>query len=561
MPETDANSTPSACPQYRRNTAVFFQNHTAMHTRFTTRATGLLFLLLFGAHATLFSFQFADGAPPAPQTSSKYIFYWGNLQADLTAENQFHTRAQMTPQAFRQMLLRAPYLWNGAAMAQQVSFRLDGHPITATRSEQDYVSRLGWLDETFGAKATDRQVLRLTDLYLDGQATGSIDLVLETQEDKGPNDVVRWQNTIVSMLNTNLLERVVWGREDIHEVSNRDFFTENEFWQTVQQMPFAVWSPYVTPTEIRAGIQVKSRALTTQGFTCILTPDTYTNMVANMANYKHLLEPGSVVSLTLHTHQHERLFEKSLNIVAENDPRLALRRDRDTHNLKIKWGALDQTISNLYLLELRDTQGNLTAVDAPNDMRITIQVGELEPMLALHPQFWIDGEPLPDVTFRLSTPNRSTLVSPGQPMPDSLAADFAQASGDLVMLQLHQLQTPGYDLSSLEFSLSFFTGNNALFMRNTLSALMTAPGSARIKLLPPEEKTKNFEVAFELLEPAAVRLSIFEPDGWNTYTIGDKFPAGRSSVQIPHSVFRRSGKHYLFMNTPFGVAKQEFEVR
>jgi hypothetical protein len=146
-------------------------------------------------------------------------------------------------------------------------------------------------------------------------------------------------------------------------------------------------------------------------------------------------------------------------------------------------------------------------------------------------------------------------------MPDSLAADLAQASGDLATLRLHQMQTPGYDLSSLEFSLSFFTGNNALFMRNTLSALMTAPGSARIKLLPPEEKTKNFEVAFELLEPAAVRLSIFEPDGWNTYTIGDKFPAGRSSVQIPHSVFRRSGKHYLFMNTPFGVAKQEFEVR
>ncbi|MBK9337993.1 MAG: hypothetical protein IPM98_16185 [Lewinellaceae bacterium] len=532
-----------------------------MHSCFTTRATGLLFLLLFGTQATLFGFQFADGTPPAPPTSPKYIFYWGNLQADLTAENRFHTRAQMTPQAFRQMLLRAPYLWNGAAMAQQVSFRLDGHPITATRGEQDYLSRLGWIDETFGARATTGQVLRLTDLYLDGQATGSIDLMLEMQEDSSSNDVVRWQNTVVSMLNTTLLEQVVWGREDIHEVSNRDFFTENEFWQTVQQIPFAVWNPYVTPTEIRAGIQIKSRTLTTQGFSCVLTPDTYTGMVANMANYKHLLEPGSVISLTLHTDQHERLFEKSLNIVANNDPRLALRRNRDTHTLKIKWGALEQSISNLYLLELRDTQGQLTSVDAPNNMRFTIQAGELEYMLTLHPQFWIDGEPLPDVTFHLSTPNRTTLVSPGQPMPDSLSADLAQTSGDLGMLRLHQMQTPGYDLSSLEFSVSFFTGNNALLVRNTLSALLFAPGSARIKLHPPAAQEKVFEVSFDLPEPANGRLSVFEPDGWVTYTSGDKFAAGRNSIQIPRSVFRRSGKHYLFLNTPFGVAKQEFDVR
>ena len=58
-----------------------------------------------------------------------------------------------------------------------------------------------------------------------------------------------------------------------------------------------------------------------------------------------------------------------------------------------------------------------------------------------------------------------------------------------------------------------------------------------------------------------VRLSVFEPDGWNTWTLEEKYAAGQHQVEIPRNVFRNTGKHYLFLSTPFGVARQEFEVR
>jgi len=529
----------------------------------------LVLVPLFGAATALFAFQQADGAPPPPHTSPKFIFYWGNLQADLSPANHFRAAEKITVHAFRQMLLRPPHLWTGSALAPQVSFRLDGHPITATRGEQDYVAKLGWLDEHFVQKATGGQTVHITELYLDGDATGSIDLLLKEPEPTELAEPVVWQNTTISMLNTRLLEQVAWGREDIHEISNRDFFTEDEFWQTIRQTPFAVWQPYIVPTEIRASIRIASRRLTEQGFSCILEGDAYRSMLANVEIYKHLVRPGSVATRMLHTDQHERLFEKNMNIVADNDPRLALRRNRDTHTLRIKWGALDQTISNLYLLpEQLDAAGNLVSTDSPISVGGTTQHGERERMLQRRPEVWIDGVPVPDLAFSLSvdkgmvSPERSTAatrrVLPGEPMPDSLAENLPDT---VTTVHLHHLHAAGYDLSALTFSVSFLDLREPMLLRNTLPVLLNAPGSTRVKLESPVGLDKVYEVIFELLDPAFVRLSVFDPDGWAPYNMEERYAAGKHRVEIPRAVFRRSGKHYLFLNTPFGVAKTEWEVR
>lgn len=520
--------------------------------------TTILALLLWASRTALFGFQLADGARPAPNASDKYIFYWGSLQADLLRENNFHANANVTVHAFRQMLLRPPNLWNGTALVAQVAFRLDGHPITATRGEQDYVSRLGWLDETFSPKATEGQVVHLSDLRLDGATTGSIDIHLKEPETKPSNDVSVWQSNTSSMMNDQLLEQVAWGREDILDISNRDFFTENEFWQIIRLEPFVVWNPYAAQREIRAGIRIASRTLTEQAFTTVLESSAYRGMVANIGNYKHLVRPGSLATLTLHTDQHDRLYEKALNIVADNDPRLTLRRNRDTHTLKIKWGALEQTLRNMYMIgDLRDPQGQLVGVDAPKELRLTINFDELESMLDRRPELWIDGQSVPDLAFSLSAGDWSVHIPTGAPMPDSLAANIpAKAT-----LRLHGLQTVGYDLGAVAFSLNFIQANEAILWRNRLSSLLMAPGSARIVLQPPVLQPKAYAVEFELKEPAFVVLSVFEPDGWTVHTLEEKFAAGTHRVEVPLSAFRNSGKHYLFLNTPFGVVRQEFEVR
>lgn len=522
------------------------------------RLFALLLLLLLN-RPLLFGFQLADGARPAPNTSDKYILYWGNLQADLTRANNFHVTAELTVQDFRQMLLHQPKLWNGKVLVAQVVFRLDGHPLTATRTEQDYVTRLGWLDETFGRPATEGQVLHLTDLRLDEATTGSIDIRLKEPEQQPSKDVVVWQSNTTSMLNTQLLEQVAWGREDILEISNRDFFTENEFWQIIRLEPFVVWNPYVTQREVRVSIRIATRALTEQGFVSMLESNAYRSMVDNVGNYKHLVRPGSLATLTLLTDQHDRLYEKALNIVADSDPRLTLRRNRDTHTLKIKWGALEQTLRNLYLIgDMRDLSGQLVSVDDPRDMRLTINFGELKSMLGQRPALWIDDQIVSDLGFNLSAGDWSVQIPPGEQMPDSLVNTDIPTKATL---RLSGLQASGYALGTLSFSMNFTQSFDFLLWPNRLSSLLFASGSARIALHPPVLQEKVYAVSFELKQETILSLSVFEPDGWNTWTLNEKYIAGQHRVEIPRSVFRNSGKHYLFLNTPFGVARQEFEVR
>ena len=541
-----------------RNTYRALRTITAMLRSVNFRLPALL-PLLFLIPPALFGFQLADGARPAPNTSDKYILYWGNLQADLTRANNFHVTAEITVQAFRQMLLHQPKLWNGKVLVAQVVFRLDGHPLTATRTEQDYVTRLGWLDETFGRPATEGQVLHLTDLRLDEATTGSVDIRLKEPEQAPSKDVVVWQSNTTSMLNTQLLEQVAWGREDILEISNRDFFTENEFWQIIRLEPFVVWNPYVPQREVRASIRIATRALTEQGFVSMLESNAYRSMVDNVGNYKHLVRPGSLATLTLHTDQHDRLYEKALNIVADNDPRLTLRRNRDTHTLKIKWGALEQTLRNLYLIgDMRDLSGQLVSVDDPRDMRLTINYGELKSMLGQRPALWIDDQIVSDLGFNLSAGDWSVQIPPGEQMPDSLVNTDIPTKATLRLSGLH---ASGYALGTLSFSMNFTQSFDFLLWPNRLSSLLFASGSARIALHPPVLQEKVYAVSFELKQETILSLSVFEPDGWNTWTLNEKYIAGQHRVEIPRSVFRNSGKHYLFLNTPFGVARQEFEVR
>jgi hypothetical protein len=130
------------------------------------------------------------------------------------------------------------------------------------------------------------------------------------------------------------------------------------------------------------------------------------------------------------------------------------------------------------------------------------------------------------------------------------------------MLQMDSFQVAGYDLPATTFFLNFFEPLNRLQVLNDFKVLMAAQGSARIKLNPPAyEKT---DLYFEIVIPELVKgtLSIFEPEGArNVFTMEESFSAGTHRIRVPRNVFRNTGKHFCFLNTPFGVAKQEFVVQ
>lgn len=443
-------------------------------------------------------------------------------------------------------------------MAEQIAFKLEGIPVRATRNGQDYPAMIGQLDEAIGQKVNAGQVIQLTELQLEAQIFGRIECYIEADEHQPEEPGYR---TAANMLNTRFLNLVIWGREDIYDNANRDFFSQTEFWQTVKQLPVVEWAPYVKPQTVRAGIRLHELGETPLDLRAILEPADYNALLKKLENYRHLLKPGAAVSLTLHSAaQHERLYEKTMYIVDDADPRLALRRDRDTHTLEITWGGLKEKIDNLYLLELEDARGNKILADPPATVRRTIRQSERSPMLAERPEFWIDGLPVPDMQFQLSTSTSSVVIGPGQPMPNLEVPVNSDSSAvvNALQVQLDALQAPGYSMPDLRFTLNFYTMRENLRVRNQLQSLLASPGTTLIKLHAPIKAGAGYAVDLEVLEETDAKLSVFTPDGENLFSLDNRYPPGRHTVELPRLVFRQPGRYFLFLNTVLGVARQEW---
>ena len=506
----------------------------------------------------LAAYQNADGNPAVLLSGAKYIFYWGKLQCDLSPANQYSGKYSCTAAEFRQILHSTPYLWTGNKMAEQVAFQLEGLPVVATHRAFDYTALIGVLDELVGQKVVAGQVLRITHLQLDEQTSGQIELMIEAQGAAQSEPRPTAPTAASNMLHTRFLQQVIWGREDIYENSNRDFFSETEFWRTVQQLPVVEWAPYTQAQPILASIRLHDLSETAFSLRANLEAPAYRQMVENLENYRHLLKPGSVVTLSLHSaDQYERLFEKNMYIVGPDDPRLALRRNRDTHTLRISWGGWKETIDNLYLLKLNDAAGRTIDTDPAIEFVRGMRKVDMEAFLKEQTEFWIDDQAVPDMSFQLQAPTQTLALIAGQALPDSFLTDQDLNSKEMFELKLDSFQTTGYALPEISIVLRFYNLAENLRVRNQLSSLLAAPATALVKLHPPLSVGPGYAIDLEVLKETDAKFSIFKPDGENVFTLDNKYPPGRHTVEIPRLVFREPGKYFLFLNTVFGVAKQE----
>lgn len=518
-------------------------------------------IILFGLLCAppIYSYQISNKNPTDSAAGTKFIFYWGKLQCDLSETNQYRGIYRCTAADFRQILHSTPYLWTGDQMAERVSFQLESHRVIATRGTFDYTSLIGKLDEAIGQKVVDGQTLQITGLQLNEQISGRIDLFIEASETKDQGVVYRRPPPGASnMLNTEFLEMVVWGREAIYENSNRDFFSETEFWRTVQQFPAVEWAPDIQPGAVRASIQVKDIGDASFDLRAHLEAPYYQQMVENLNNYRHLIKPGSRITLALHTvEEYERLYEKNMYLVADNDPRLALRKNRNTHTFRMEWAGWEESAEQVYLLQVKDANGNPLTVDPTISLASTTMTDVLAAMMGEGPTFWIDGHLAPDISFRLQTPAGAVRIDAGQGIPDTLIAALNRAPLERYEIKIDSLQMAGYDLSALSCTLRFFYLAENLRVRNQLSALLAAPSTAWVKIYPLSPLDSGYAVELELLRETSGQLSIFSSEGENIFTLGNMYPAGRHTVEIPRAVFKQPGKYFVFLNTIYGVGKQE----
>lgn len=520
--------------------------------------------LAFGAFQA-FAFQLADGAAPVPVTTSKYIFYWEKHQCTLSESNDYQGHIEISPTGFRQMLLSAPKLWNGRELLKDLQFKLEGEDVFTS----NYTSQLAELDARLGPLAVAGSTLNLTDLLLGDGKKATIRIQIKEDTEK-PLPVYGFSPAQEqNQLNTQWLDRVVWGREDIYETSDRDFFTVQEFWQTIRQEPLVEWNPYVEPQTIRIDVRLTSAGKTSMGVVSNLAEMTYADFLNQLETYRYMVHPGAMVSLNLQTAgQYDQLFKKTMLIVGDQDPRLRLRRKRDQHTLSLRWGEWYEKINGLYLQRLMTPEGDALSADMPITRNSSMTFSERKSLvedkawLSQKPVYTIDGEPVSgELTMRVTVSDTiSFWVNTRTLESDSLEQYFKDGLFHYKMA-IDSVQIEGFDLPPMTFNLYLLMLKKPNLVGNTLEDLEKETSKfARIRLESPVRTEKGYRFGFQIPDRSYVSFSVFEPDGWNTYVEDDMVPSGSHHFEVPFSAFRNKGKHLAFLNTPFGVVKVAFEV-
>lgn len=520
----------------------------------------LLFAGLLLATGTA-SAQFADGNAKTPVRATKFIVYWDKHQCDLTEGNAFRAELSMSSGAFRQMLLHAPKFWDGTKLVREFSFKLEDRRIATT----DYASLIARLDADFGEKATPGKVFIVSDLPLANGLKGSIDIRIIDPEQKKDVAPVRgsWASN-APYLNKTLLETVVWGRDDLSRISDRDFITVSEFWQMIQLQPYVGWQAWAEPLNLRVGVQFQSAEQGNFGVFGQLdeNPDGYQQVLDQLQPYKHLARPGTAVSLSLQTAaQYEDLYKKRLMLVPDSDQRLLLRRSRNTHTLKFYWEHIFMQLEDLYMTTYETTSGEFRPVDEPVARVASLSfIDSMAPdMFTEAPYILVDGREVEGLSFRARIGEHVFAVHDTGALHPDISRLLVQEG---LETELDSFRLEGHLLPEISVSIFPVLMNSRLLVRNDLETLSkAATNPARALLSTPVITDAYIEATFTLPEKSGAWVSLFNlENGLAATVITDKYLAGQNKVQIPHGALN-PGKYALFLNSPYGVLRQDVEIK
>ena len=507
-------------------------------------------LLAFGLTGSVAG-QTADGSPDKPLTSEKFIFYWGDNQATLTAGNEYRAEWVLRPQAFQQMLLRTPHLWNGRAMADRVTFRLNGFPVAATRNGHDYEASVVELYEHFSEKTTQGQHLTITDLALTSELVGAINIrIEELPVNADSNTSIVAEGYPVSWLDENAITAVQWGLKH-HKVCERDFFTPREALEILRQQPVIEWQPYLLPQPVYVDVQIIQGSGVQHGLRILLSDlEAYQQIIRYAEQYRFLLRSNAHVILSLYSNQYDRLFAHRLRLVNDNDPRLALRR-RDAHQVRLQWSLIKHKWENVYLTHFEDADGTTLHTDLPYVVHSSLARAKLLDVLTSRPTLWIDDMLVTDLAFSISINGNTARVLPDAPLPHL----FLPEENTLCTIHLHDLKAAGYDLSGLAAAATFIPAQRP---RLPLSKAFQIPSA--LALYPPVLTSEAVEIAFDLPEATILHLEVKDKDGASRHAIQGFYSAGRHSVSLPRYLTPLPGLYVVILTTPYGEVEQPLEI-
>ncbi len=514
----------------------------------------LMWAFVIGGCGHLLGFQMADSSPEEKPAPEKFIFYWGSAQAALTAANDYRATLTLAPPVFRQMFFQSPRLWNGYSMEERVSFRLEGIPVLVLRHGQAYEALIPELYARVAAQAAPGMRFALTDLALTPQLSGAIDFVLEEQPASPFRDELLFSDQRYadnSWIDQRMVANVLWGRES-DDVMRRDFFSPQEALQILQQQPAIVWQPGIPLQPVYAEVQIAWASDARHSFRVLLDdPDAYQQLVRYAKQYQFLIEPGTRLTLSLYSDRYDRLFEHTMRLVGADDPRLALRRHRDGHRVRLQWGPLEHIWEHRYLIRMTDSNGHALSADPMFTVRYPLGRPHLPELLSTRPTLWIDEERVPDLSFFISLGRQTLRITPEDALPDW----GALPEDTLLFLLLHDLSAEGYDLSALALGVQTFPVKAPPLPAKALES--RAP--VALSLYLPVVSDEALEITFDIPQSAPVVLILQDAQGNTAHRVEGVYATGRHTLSVPRRLLPPHGR--VLLETPYAKAQQSFEIR
>lgn len=509
----------------------------------------------------------------APVPAPKMIFYWGEIQCDLSEENGYQNIIETTLPKLRKSIFSAPYTWTGKKLQDTTVFYFESIAITSIRGNAEaYSAFVSEIDRKFLQSATPGTVFHITGLQLGAGRVGTIRLSIQEEGEKPKRRNFRDQNRLVMMKN-DVFDAFHWG-PFVNNLMSRDFFTVKEIETTLNSEPFVEWNPYVPPYPLEVRIAPVSPDIDLPASVIQLDgAPAYSEKISTSTKaYRHLIQPGMNLELVLgNASQHSQDVRVWLQVVEDGDPRIQLRRDRNGHEVQFNWGSFSVTQDQLYLRSFNTPDNKVLHADRSTwlylTQRITQSASEtqeevreqaLNNFLQTRPSILVDGLELKDFTFDFVLDKETWTIGPGELLPtavqEKIKAQVARFAMPDFTIQ-HIRSESGYDFGQMELFGMLRIGTPPL---KKMEYYLQQPISTRITLSEPEISSNGGDICFNITLPefCAVQMTVFSESGKSLYFSSDDRPQGKSRLHIPGG-FLEKGKLLIVIDTPMGFVRQQ----
>ena len=508
-------------------------------------------------------------------TPEKCIFYWGDMQSVLLQKNNYEAEISVSPHNFRKSMFSQPSLWNGKSLVRDFQFKFEQMDISVAANKEFFNQLIPVLDTKYAQNAKAGDLFIVENIPIADGYTGCIKITIN----KDTLETTKQRYDFVdagTISNFKALAQANWGAfiHSENDAEDRDFFSVQEFWQTINTPPSLEWG--VDKPKEKIMILISFHDLSTKLNSLALEFDTtnYTQNIENlMKPYAHLITPGLSVRLELKTaNQYHTELQSLLQIVADDDPRLTLKRQKNTHKFSVEWGDLKWN-SNQYLLSFPTTDGHQRYADRSSFMMLRQEwtnpemyqiddafnrTKKLKEMLAARPTIRVDGKEVWPYSFDIQYDKTNYSIAENELLPyelqDKLYSTLTNPNEpSSVFFTLKNIKSKsGYIFDPLE--LNCFMGGYVEQNYASFEYLKRQPQSTKFTLNPPSPNPisdSNLRVEVIIPHGANVVITVFDESGKSRYRDSKDFPIGLAYFTVPAGRLEK-GLNHIFVSTPWG---------